>query len=69
MTEPPQGVRQIDVQIASTGRYVGVAAPVDLTADELLELIAWMAEPGGFLATLSPPSTIIVPPAFQRPIS
>jgi len=62
---PPRGSKQIDVQIESTGRFVGVAAPVDLTDGELLELLAWLANPEGFLATLRPPSNIIVPSRFQ----
>lgn len=66
--KPPTGARQINVVIESSGRMVGVASPIDLTDDELLEIIAWMASPGegGFRHTLRPPSSLIVPPQFQR---
>lgn len=65
----PTLLKQISVTIESTGRSFGLAVPYDLSGDELLEMIAWMASPGGLRATLVPPGKIITPARFQRPIS
>lgn len=42
------------VQIASTGRPFVLGVPQDLTSDELHEIVAWIANPGGLRAQLRP---------------
>ena len=58
--EPSEVVMdQVQVNIGSTGRPVMLAVPRDLTDAELFELVAWMANPDGLRASITPKSAII----------
>jgi hypothetical protein len=52
----PISMTQLQVNLASTGRPVMLAVPIDLTDSELIEFIGWLGT--GFSASRKPKSPI-----------